>query len=638
MRLATIAASFLLVVCNASLADALAPLGPPFRVNSFVVGDQGDGGESSCGYGKYRNQSVAADGSQFIVVWQSYDQDGDGDGVFAQRYDASTTPLGGEFQVNQITTGIQTTPVVARAPSGQFVVAWSSNAPYGSGYPLDVFARTFDASGTPLGPEFQVSENVYDLAGYPALRYQSVRNPAIEADASGRFVVAWEREGAYSGSDDGRDIVGRRLDASGAPLGGAFVVSEQPAPPAYGFYWNRTPDVAVKSTGEFVVVWTAIPEGIGGYAVVGRRYDAAGAAQGGEFQVNVQPSYSYNGMSYPVGSYFESTPDATFGGDDFLVTWSSSSMDTGENEDRYDVAGRFFGPTGIPHGQAFRVNTSATYNEGCPSTSRLANGDFVVTWQQYNYTVGQQGFGQVITPSGTKKGVEFPVDSDEASGFVSAMPAVAALGNEFLVAWGRVTPSQWDVYAQRIGEGTGPAATCAPAPMTGCFDTVTPKKSVLTFSRRGGDPAKGGLRWRWKGEATAATDFGTPKFGTGYALCIYDTSANPQPRIQAQVPASGTCGSIPCWRDLGGNVGGSVEYYYGATNDDGVLRMRLDPGATDRNNVSVQGKGVNLNLPSAALSPAVTVQAQARNGKCWSAQFGSFIRKNEANAFSGRSN
>jgi hypothetical protein len=636
MRLATIAASFLSVVLTASLADALAPLGPPFRVNTFTVGDQGSGDYSSCGYGKYRSQSVASDGSQYIVVWQSDGQDGEDNGVFGQRYDASATALGSEFQVNQITSGNQTTPVVAQAPSGRFVVAWASNAPTFSGYPLDIWARTFDATGTPLGPEFQVSENVYDLGGYPAYRYQAVRNPAIEADATGRFVVVWEREDYL---DDGRNIIGRRLDTSGAPLGGSFQVSAPPAPPAYGFYWNRTPDVAVKSSGEFVVVWTAIPEGIGGYAVVGRRYDSGGVAQGGEFQVNVQPSYSYNGMSYPVGSYFESTPDATFGGDDFLVTWSSSSMDTGENEDRYDVAGRFFGPTGVPHGQAFRVNTSATYNEGCPSTSRLANGDFVVTWQQYNYVVGQQGFGQVITPSGAKNGVEFPVDSDEASGFVSAMPAVAARGDEFLVAWGRFgAPNAWDVYAQRIGEGTGPAATCTPAPMTGCFDTVTPKKSVLTFSRRGGDPAKGRLRWRWKGEATAAADFGQPKFGTGYALCVYDTSGNPQPRMQAQVPASGTCGTIPCWRDLGGNVGGSVEYYYGATNDDGVLRMRLDPGATDRNNVSVQGKGVNLSVPSSALSPTVTVQAQARNGNCWSAQFGSFIRKNEANGFSGRSN
>ena len=66
--------------------------------------------------------------------------------------------------------------------------------------------------------------------------------------------------------------------------------------------------------------------------------------------------------------------------------------------------------------------------------------------------------------------------------------------------------------------------------------------------------------------------------------------------------------------------------------------MRLDPGSTDRNNVSVQGKGANLGIPPAALSPLVTVQAQAMNGKCWSAQFGFFIKKNETDSFSARSN
>jgi len=355
--------------------------------------------------------------------------------------------------------------------------------------------------------------------------------------------------------------------------------------------------------------------------------------------VNTQPTYSYNGMSYPIASYFESTPDAVFGGDDFLVTWSSSSIEVG-GLGPYDVAGRFFGASGSPHGPAFRVNTTTGYSsEGCPSTARLDSGNFVVAWQRYSYSNGRQAFGQVITPSGAKTGVEFIVTADEANGSPGAMPAVASLGDDFVAVWAANSMTTgWDVYAQRVGEGTGPAPTCAPAPMTGCFHSSTPKKSVITLSRRGGDPTKGRLRWRWKGEATDATDFGNPKFGTGYAFCLYDSSGAPQPVMQAQIPASGMCGNIPCWRDLGGNVGGAVEYYLGATNDDGVLRMRLDPGVTDRNNVSVQGKGVNLPVPTGPFSPTVTAQAQATNGNCWSSQFGSYVKKNEPNAFSARSN
>ena len=630
MRSATTAAFAIALLLQVSPALALAPLGPAFQVNSTTAGSQGYAGYTSCGYWKQRQHGIGSGGGQFVVVWES--RDFPEYAVFGQRYDATATSLGGEFEVHASTGGTQTMPVVAQAPSGQFVVAWGSSQFYG--YPMDIFARAFDSSGTPLGPAFQVSENGYDLGGYPAYHYGKTDNPAIEADASGKFVVVWAREDA---SADGKDVMGRRLDASGTPLAGAFQVSELTGL-TDTFYWNRTPDVGVKGTGEFVIVWSSIPNNLGGYAVVGRRYDAAGVALGGEFQVNTQPTYSDNGMTYPIPSYFESSPEAHYADDDFLVVWSSSSIDAEGANGPYDVAGRFFTGGGAPKGGAFRVNTTTAGYQGCPSTDRLDDGRFVVAWRGDNY--GSRAFGQVITPSGSKDGVEFVLTTDEASGAPSYPPVVAALGNEFVVAWSEYHDgSYWDVYAQRIGEGTGPAATCTPTPMTSCFDAGAFKKSSLTYSRRGGDPAKARLRWRWKGEAFTPQDFGNPKFGTGFAFCLYDTSGAPQPLMQAQIPASGACTNRPCWQDLGSNLGTALQYYNGDANDDGVVRMRLLPGSADRNNVSVQGKGADLDLPDAALFfPTITAQVQSTNGNCWSAQFNSFIRKNEPNSFSARSN
>jgi hypothetical protein len=72
------------------------PLGPEFRVNTFIIGSQ-------------QSASVATDGSgNFVVVWKSQYQDGSFDGVFGQRYASSGTPLGPEFRVNTYTTGGQT--------------------------------------------------------------------------------------------------------------------------------------------------------------------------------------------------------------------------------------------------------------------------------------------------------------------------------------------------------------------------------------------------------------------------------------------------------------------------------------------------------------------------------------------------
>ena len=64
------------------------PLGLEFAVNTFLDGYQGE-------------PDVAADGQgNFIIVWQSWEQDGDGFGIFARRYSADGVPEGIEFQVN----------------------------------------------------------------------------------------------------------------------------------------------------------------------------------------------------------------------------------------------------------------------------------------------------------------------------------------------------------------------------------------------------------------------------------------------------------------------------------------------------------------------------------------------------------
>jgi hypothetical protein len=99
-------------------ASSGAPLGPEFRINTFTTGNQ-------------RSPSGAADASgNFVVVWQS-DQNGD---VYGQRYDSSGATLGGEFLVNAFTPNNQAQAAVAADPSGDFVVVWQSFSQDGSAY------------------------------------------------------------------------------------------------------------------------------------------------------------------------------------------------------------------------------------------------------------------------------------------------------------------------------------------------------------------------------------------------------------------------------------------------------------------------------------------------------------------------
>ena len=124
--------------------DAGTPLGgSEFRVNSFTTGHQ------------YFAQATLQ-GGKLVVVWVSIDQDGSGPGIFARQFDAASGVGGSEFRVNTYTTSNQTLPAVSVGSDGRFVVVWESTGQDGDNG--GVFAQRFDAAGTALGGEFQVNQ------------------------------------------------------------------------------------------------------------------------------------------------------------------------------------------------------------------------------------------------------------------------------------------------------------------------------------------------------------------------------------------------------------------------------------------------------------------------------------------------
>ena len=141
--------------------------------------------------------AVAVDGDgDFIVAWQSYDQDGGNYGVFARRVDASGTPQGSEFQVNSRTALAQRFPAVASDSDGDFLVSWTS---YGAdGADTGVLARRFDSAGAPQGAEFQV--NTYTTG------FQRVF--AIGTEGGGRFVIVWD---SINQDGSGEGVFAQRL-------------------------------------------------------------------------------------------------------------------------------------------------------------------------------------------------------------------------------------------------------------------------------------------------------------------------------------------------------------------------------------------------------------------------------------------
>lgn len=320
-------------------------------------------------------------------------------------------PVGGEFQVNAQTAGNQRLPSVASAAAGAFVVVWSQ--------PSGIFGRRFDAAGAPIGGDFAVSTSPVDA--YTA--------PVVSSTPTGEFVVVWESAPGADGSD--RAIFARRFDSAGVALGGELQVN------TYTTGIQHQPDVAMHSSGAFVVVW-ASPDSSYTDGVFGRRFDAAGSPLGAEFQVNL---YTTSTQYTPAVGV-----QATGG---FIVVWT----DAIGYPDWPIIKARRYDAGGTPLAGEEKVTTkpsSQAYGEVLPSIAVRGSGEFVVTWRDQPFPSG--------TPTRAKArrfdaaGVPLTGDLWLSSRAVDAGRAFEAAwtpSGEFLVVW----TSEWDGSHDFDGDG-----------------------------------------------------------------------------------------------------------------------------------------------------------------------------------------
>ncbi len=120
------------------------PLTNETLVNTYTIGDQQD-------------PAVAMDADgDFVIVWQSQNQDGSGWGIYGQRFNSVGQKVGGEFQVNTTTVNDQVTPSVAMDDFGNFVVTWASGGET-FGYGNNIFAQTYNSDGQKVSNEIQVN-------------------------------------------------------------------------------------------------------------------------------------------------------------------------------------------------------------------------------------------------------------------------------------------------------------------------------------------------------------------------------------------------------------------------------------------------------------------------------------------------
>ncbi|HEY8570917.1 hypothetical protein [Phenylobacterium sp.] len=360
-------------------------LGAEFQVNTHTAASQ---------YGV--RIAVLPDGGH-VLVWISEAQDGSGEGIYAQRYDATGAKVGGEFLVNSTTGLNQTMPSVAAFSDGSFVITWASQGQDGSDY--GVYAQRYTASGARVGGEIQVN----------TFTPNAQLDPTVAVLSNGNFVVTW-----MSLDDPGGDwnTYAQIFDGSGAKVGAEFMVNTNTT---WGQY---EADLAALPGGGFVVAWTTHFQDEPGYNVRLQMFDAAGNKVGGENLVNTTTQGNQKDVSVAV---------LNDGG--FVVVWRSyeNGADDGIYAQRFNAAGAMVGgETQVSTADGLQIN---------PSITALSNGGFLVAWQSQQaggdgWDVYAQEYNSAGAPVGGETLLNTTTAIDQGGVQVAALP-----GGGVLASW-----------------------------------------------------------------------------------------------------------------------------------------------------------------------------------------------------------
>ncbi len=335
-----------------------------------------------------------------LLAWRSSDGH-----VYARKYDAAGEALTDSEEIiqNATTANDQSEPDAARQADAGYVVTWESAV---SAFDIDIKGRRFDPTGEPIGSEFTVNDT---LDGWQ-------NAPAISADSTGGFVVAWE---SFGQDGDVEGVFFRRFAADGTPDGDETQANQVTD------YEQYQPAIAVDqlqgADGAFALVWTSFEQTPGtNYDVVARCFSAADNPLGAEFVVNETTTSDQQSpaiVALPAG------PSR------YIVVWESKN----EDGDNWGIYARRLSAACQPQGAAFKVNTTTANVQSQPVIAADSQGNFVVAWRSLNQDGSNYGlYAQRFDNGGNAEGGEFKINVVTAN--EQSSPALTFLSDDTLLA------------------------------------------------------------------------------------------------------------------------------------------------------------------------------------------------------------
>ncbi|MCH9812829.1 MAG: tandem-95 repeat protein [Epsilonproteobacteria bacterium] len=403
--------------------------------------------------------SALSDGG-YVVVWDSYLQDGSRNGIFLQRYDALGERVGGEQQVNTYTQNSQESPIVTMFNDGGYIVTWQSERQ--DGFHHGIYFQRFDAMGEKRGEEQQANTYVH--------AFQT--SPTITTLNDGGFIIAWTSEG-QDGSGSG--IFLQRYDALGERVGTEKQVN------SYTESYQSKPTITGLNDGGYVITWQSGDYSNGqdgsGSGVFLQQFNSLGEKVGdnilnisGSFTSEVtegSDSLQISGMISIVdtvngisGVQAQENIEGLYGtfniASDGNWTYALKSSVLGDGESKTETfqvkseagfsvndivvtingTGVSYNIEILPQVYETQVNSFANGYQGNSKITSLIDGGYVVTWESYEQDGSEGGvYLQQYTISGDKVGEEQRVNSSTKGN--QEAPVITALNDGGYVAvWG----------------------------------------------------------------------------------------------------------------------------------------------------------------------------------------------------------
>ncbi len=344
---------------------------------------------------------------EFIVVWSDH-RSGE-DEVYARRYDAAGTPQGASFRLNDVSTGSQSGPSIEARPDGGYWAAWADAR---SGDP-DIFCQRLDRNGNKVGANFRINDD----RGSALQRCSS-----IGMDRQGLICIAWEDE-----RNGGSDIYRCVTDAAGNLLGPNLRLNSDAPGGAGQFYAS-----AAGGSGRFLVAWTDQRAGSDATDIYAQYMDGSGTPVGSNFLVNSDGSSASQWYPYVA-------MDSSNNG---VILWMDSRTGT------YQTYCRRYDPNRSPLGPEFAVQDTVAYGQ-YGSVAMNRSGRFVAAWMD-SRSGNSDAYCQAFRADGSPIGGNIRANLDPPGKYHGYPSCAIDEQGRFAVVWEDTRNDVYDVFLQRF--------------------------------------------------------------------------------------------------------------------------------------------------------------------------------------------